>query len=842
MVQKPTAVLCRNCHQHHILLGAEREGPWVITYAVKDGCGKCTATIVRQDVSAVLYVTDEEWTKIFVPLQKHAGTEAAHAGATVALAQAKLWPTSTADGVAMATLLQGALDSILDSKRRVKGEHQDPILRWVTEHWCCWFPRVDRARWFGLGVGAAVWFYTGERSTGGRVMTWAIRKVGRTAFYMVLDCLPPVVPTLCGLGVWLYFAPRGYTKLGYKREGPEAIEDEPEAPKEEAVPAPVVVPPRVEAPPGLEEVVLPPRGITSEDTSRVVGEAASTGTESQGAAARLAESACIETATKVGSSVFRDQGWDLTYLPASSAGETEGTKPLAIRTGPAGDPVQVWNDDVQTFELALEARYLEPARHRKYQACSLDRRKFGAIIAEMSKLAFTPERIEEWCNKNPTVKDRAAKAWTTKRVDQAYEQAYLKGWKGPQGSTKREVGLLQGGKKARRPRPIVCDGDTGMICASDTCGMLEYCMFKTFPLACIKYQPKDKAILKTAELLRMEHTPEGGDTVVMEGDGSAWDGSCSIKIRQAVENVFLRRAIELLLQTCSELTHPALIHAHMHACTDAFMKVAYVKTPADEERVSFTLEAIRRTGHRGTSILNWITNCVLTLAAVSSTVEEAREAVTCMYTGAGPIRCVFEGDDSIFCAKSKWWSAERETGYLALWTRAGFDMKIKKHEGKTAAEFCGWHIATDKHGCLPCAQPDVKRGVGHASWSHSPELMQAWRDGNSKKLRSLACGTYLSYARNFAGHNTVVATYFLYLARYYGKSTEAELSEDQKRKWGVEACQLEKDIMIAENSSDNPHFAVLLQQTGTAYTEEHVLEVVLSANLGPAGRVPSCWR
>jgi hypothetical protein len=339
---------------------------------------------------------------------------------------------------------------------------------------------------------------------------------------------------------------------------------------------------------------------------------------------------------------------------------------------------------------------------------------------------------------------------------------------------------------------------------------------------------KAAAMERVANALRYE-VP----AVVNEQDGSAWDGCCGAEVRDCCENVILRHVLRLLMVQNGGSVDVALNNAHLRRCADSVLKLRYVKV--DGEAENREIPAIRRTGHKGTSVLNFLINLVFTACAIGRNPEEAVDLVDSWRTNSGQVRAFFEGDDGIFGTPSSLWNAGRAQDFLSFWERAGFVMKIvTSREGSAAAEFCGWKFGTDAFGIIPEERcPDIKRCIGHASWQHGPELMAAFRQGDDKRVRALAAGSYISYAALFAGRCTPMATYFLTLADTL--SSEAEFSEDQLRRWRASTSEV---IAHARAMPDRVPRR-MLNQLNIAWPDDIEEKLVLAASMSVFGCVPA---
>ena len=88
---------------------------------------------------------------------------------------------------------------------------------------------------------------------------------------------------------------------------------------------------------------------------------------------------------------------------------------------------------------------------------------------------------------------------------------------------------------------------------------------------------------------------------MVEGDGSAWDTTCKILIRADTENIVLNHVMTVLIGkgVCPEVWQEE--HERVNNEKKA-LKLFFQKA---FEKTSFKIPPIRRSGHRGTSCLNW---------------------------------------------------------------------------------------------------------------------------------------------------------------------------------------------------------------------------------------------
>jgi hypothetical protein len=183
--------------------------------------------------------------------------------------------------------------------------------------------------------------------------------------------------------------------------------------------------------------------------------------------------------------------------------------------------------------------------------------------------------------------------------------------------------------------------------------------------------------------------------------------------------------------------------------------------------MSVTIDAIRRSGHRGTSCLNWWMNFTLWVCSVFEQPERFLDPS--VRTGkdlTGQSRWwngCFEGDDSLCTMKPPMVQGDRLSGiFLDFWRDAGFNMKIVFCT--TRATFVGWHIGcTDgelnDHRC-----PELPRALANSGVSVSSEGVEAGREGKLSTVKVLAAASALARASDFSGILPSVSAKYLAFA------------------------------------------------------------------------------
>lgn len=328
---------------------------------------------------------------------------------------------------------------------------------------------------------------------------------------------------------------------------------------------------------------------------------------------------------------------------------------------------------------------------------------------------------------------------------------------------KREVG-----KDGKPPRLLLSDGDRGQMMALLLIAVLEGVLFEHFKDHCIKHKGRSEGINDIIKsLMRMGNSQP---TMVAEGDGSNWDTCCSALIRSLIEAPVLKKIGQILVDL--GFAPKSWIDTYSRAADAKDMKVQIKRTEM-RRKLYDVIASYRRSGERGTSVLNYMINIVLWAAALGAQPQDFLDITTkkyvCKFTGRELIRYfACEGDDSILRLHTVLALYERDI--LAFWTRCGFLMKLvltgKDKPG--VAEFCGVHIeVAHKSGATGRWQPDLKRALRNSAWSVSGDAIAAVELGEkgTRIIRKIAYQTFLARAESFAKKNDVAAAYFMALAR-----------------------------------------------------------------------------
>ena len=106
---------------------------------------------------------------------------------------------------------------------------------------------------------------------------------------------------------------------------------------------------------------------------------------------------------------------------------------------------------------------------------------------------------------------------------------------------------------------------------------------------------------------------------ITEGDGKAWDSSCSSGSRELTENQFIRRIADILMRD------PIVRHDWIEVAL-ADLEKQGIKGKVKNQyalahewligQVKVCIDTIRESGHRGASVLNFLINLFMWLSCV----------------------------------------------------------------------------------------------------------------------------------------------------------------------------------------------------------------------------------
>lgn len=454
----------------------------------------------------------------------------------------------------------------------------------------------------------------------------------------------------------------------------------------------------------------------------------------------------------------------------------------AAIVAPIPAPPIVFANSAENVKVAIDERITK--KQLPFKPTTKDKNKIGKVVYDSMKgrhnvAIFHREKVEAWAvEKLHCYQAQRSKKWSEDRMSEAVNKLIRK--VDPFYMHKASV-KAENMPKGKAPRMLIADGDDGTVMALVVIKCFEDLLFKHMEVKSIKHLGKRDAIDRVISEL---NAVKGG--VVIEGDGSAWDTCCSQGLRDIAENPIMRYITQILAE--GHIVPESWLHAHYGTLTNKKLKL-FLK-----DNIRVTINAIRRSGHRGTSCLNWWLNFLLWMCCLYEHPERFLNPVTKQGVDVwGETRrttSAFEGDDSAL--KSAPGLSEHEECVREFWTRHGFHMKLVF--ATTRATFAG-HVMEVKDGELTGLHaPDLHKSLGNSGVSCSPSTIDAAKRGDVDAVKRLSGTSALGRALDFAGIFPTVSKKYQELYKAYGAN------------WGDHELQMrvgeDTDVMTVSDRID----------------------------------------
>lgn len=480
---------------------------------------------------------------------------------------------------------------------------------------------------------------------------------------------------------------------------------------------------------------------------------------------------------------------------------------------PMAKPIVVFEDNAVNAALAayerIDCRSKEPrqgARLTKMLRTAQD------LTDWMIANVFTPEALVEAFRGN-IPKDCRSKKWTEHRFDRAFEDFMVNYTLGRKDTEKFQVKHEPSDPK-KAPRLILNDGDRMQVAALLVLYAMEKCMFGRFRVNCIKERSREEALTDIMKYMRKRCT----NPTLVEADGSAWDTTMNPTIRK-FENQVVKHIGQQLVDQGREWLECTDLHEKLNTA-DSIRGKTRAKMTNQIASVVMRLPPIRRSGHRGTSVLNWYCNFIVTLSTylspkgALSVVDSGHDVVEGFDADTILFRFTFEGDDSLVQTDRPWFDKNRDR-LTERYTDWGLNMKMfcnydahgtnGKPTNAGVVEFVGVHmLAAD--GRPTAFVPDIARNLANAGVCDSPAALDAVRRDDVSALAAIAVAGFKARALAFAGRMNCVSRAFDELAAQWHQLDAGRVYWDHEAcmKTGVEDAS-QVDRLIAERRAG--HFA-----------------------------------
>lgn len=441
--------------------------------------------------------------------------------------------------------------------------------------------------------------------------------------------------------------------------------------------------------------------------------------------------------------------------PSDETDEVDGARPAsAIKVSFAKVAKIFYEVHADNFFNAVQRRLTD--KLVPYTCHDKDVRRIGDAIDAMKECVFNKSAVKRALEEIGLFPNMKSKKWSSERFEKTIDD--LLTLSDPSFRVSGSV-KLEPSNPEKPPRFLIADGDDGQVMALVSIFVTEHILFHRFKNNSIKHCSKQVAMQRIFKDLNLDVKEQ----TIIETDGSAWDTTCGIEIRDATENRIIEH-VSKIIHECGWFQPQVWSDAHSTLNKQKKLKLKVCKKMPGQDLIKAIIKAIRRSGHRGTSGLNWLINMILTdlslfeapyhnakgkpgglLIPSCRTAIDFKKRVRRVYRS-------FEGDDGITALQGNI-DDEYKLQILAFWTRCGFRMKLKLPT--TVAEFVGWKIPLKDRVPVHYPIPDILRMMAQSAYSTAPE--------------AVAMGTSIT-----SGCKTVAAKFKSYAALAIGLPTFAE--------------------------------------------------------------------
>jgi len=453
--------------------------------------------------------------------------------------------------------------------------------------------------------------------------------------------------------------------------------------------------------------------------------------------------------------------------------------PVGMRILPGLADKKYYSNIRRNVEDAIEGRIT--SKKVEFTATYKERQEITRMVEALKTEAFGEKKIREVVG-TVLFEDLKSKKWTADRVKNAIQQLHEKYSPGMQFTCSIKLEPMPSGKP---PRLLIADGDCGQVKSWLVIGVLERLLFAHFGDNSIKQGSKVEAMELHEEHMRIKTK----QVAIMENDGSAWDACCRKPLRELIEVPIIEHIIKVIDQMvipenewsihrvkADKLTTLKLRFQPKIRLTDPEPDVTQeeIEHSAMNKPIFFKIDAIRRSGDRGTSCLNFLTNFVcwawvLCGGASCCLMVKGRVRGVPLYNGAqSTVKIKCEGDDSHVMTTYKF-TKEEYTDMHDRWVRLGHRPKLYLRKPGSVTEFTGYHFLVDEHGIVPASGcPDVARTmIGSASTMSKNAVQSATGDIDEKEFATIASATLLCAAASFSKRLPTLAEFYLRNSREY---------------------------------------------------------------------------
>lgn len=473
------------------------------------------------------------------------------------------------------------------------------------------------------------------------------------------------------------------------------------------------------------------------------------------------------------------------FIYDAHSGDTVMTndQALAVQYGPTTVDKLFYANTPANIQEAVQKRITE--KHVDFDMTDAERNELIHITEQLcEELRSSPQvdNIAQWL----LYGDLKSKKWTPARAELALTNLMCR--LNPSFEFSAAIKLEPMGK-GKPPRMLIADGDSGAVMSALVIGVLERYICKYYKKRTIKGQPKcDRMHAICGEAFEMRNQSEAYEAFMLENDGSAWDTCCKLPLRDMTEN----RVIDVMFERLEKYFLPYNHYKEPRKKADGKakyklqintnkIKIETMQNGATytqeemaraifKKRTSVSIDSIRRSGDRGTSILNWIINALCWSWVLCGSGGRAMQhpngkVCTDIFSTNRRFKIWLEGDDSLLWLTGRVFTTPELEVLEQRWTKLGHRPKLYQRKKGDVAEFCGWKIVVNSHGLdVETAMPDVPRLLANCFYTTAHEAVQAARDGDTNMFGRVVGPALLARAGSIADRVPSVARWLVGIA------------------------------------------------------------------------------
>lgn len=487
-----------------------------------------------------------------------------------------------------------------------------------------------------------------------------------------------------------------------------------------------------------------------------------------------------------GGIISRDDG--INALSMKTFGEVTDAKDQPapqLCTLPDGVSAEHWANSAANVDQAVIKRAIKPKVKPTYsQEVGRKLRKMMKRMCE-DEGPFSKAKILQFASTITCLDDLQPHSWSAKKWATVHDHALAdpKMRVNPSIAIKNEV-LEDEGKD--KPRFLIADGDKGQAAAKFVIKCFDTLWYEFRTGHHIKYVAKNLAM--EALMVQLSKKDPTQATCLLEGDGSAWDACCNLQVRNDTENCILFHIASVLSHHPDAYTD--LMRAHEDINTAEFLSL----TKKDGGRLK--IDAIRRSGHAGTSGLNGFINAVLWAVVLTpepykylsghrvasfwhkQSQVNSQEAIL-------PAIDSFEGDDSVLKVPTVLQDVKDEI--MGKWKEFGFNMKLFFRIDELMT-FTGYDFEVKDGLCTGHCVPSIRRNIISSCFTSSTTASLAWKKHDDITIHDIAENAFLARGIAFEHCCPPLANAFLCLAEYHrSRGSYSAIPDEMTKHKGAES-------------------------------------------------------